>query len=515
MNKNIKIGILGGGQLALMLTEAAFKLGIQDITVLDPTENCPAQTIGAKQIIGSFTDKNKIIELASKVDVLTFDIESINIDALFSASEITKVYPSPNCLSIIQNKYLQNCFLKDLSIPIPKFYKIEDMPLSDNNEIIIKAKKGGYDGKGVWKIYKEDLPDLMERLNIHEDNIFAEELIDIKKELAIIAYLSHDQQVICYPIVETIQKDGICTEVICPVSLDISIRLEIIDITEKIVQKFQTKGIIAIEFFLTSDNRVLVNEISPRVHNSGHYTIEGTNCSQFEQHIRSIVGLPNIKPYYNYYIPIIMKNILGTGKKMDYTNILTKSGLHWYNKKSKDGIYKLNRKIGHYTQKINIIHCPYPLVYIIMGSSSDYKTMEPAIDLFKYYYIPYKVDIVSAHRSPEWMYEFGKNIESWCCKVIIAGAGGAAHLPGMMASLTPIPVIGVPVPTQYLGGKDSLLSIVQMPDGVPVATVGIGKAKNAAILATKIMGITEVSNVIMIKNRIKVDNQRSSYPISQ
>ena len=116
------------------------------------------------------------------------------------------------------------------------------MPLSDNNEIIIKAKKGGYDGKGVWKIYKVDLPDLMKKLNIYTDNIFAEELIDIKKELAIIAYLSHDQKVVCYQIVETIQKDGICTDVICPVPLDISIRLEIIDITEK--KKFQTKLLI-------------------------------------------------------------------------------------------------------------------------------------------------------------------------------------------------------------------------------------------------------------------------------
>lgn len=515
MNKNIKIGILGGGQLALMLTEAAFKLGIHDITVLDPTHNCPAQTVGAKQIVGSFTDKNKIIELANIVDVLTFDIESVNIDALFSASEITKVYPSPNCLSIIQNKYLQNCFLKDLSIPIPEFYKIEDMPLSDNNEIIIKAKKGGYDGKGVWKINKEDLPDLMEKLNIYEDNIFAEELIDIKKELAIIAYLSYNQRVICYPIVETIQCDGICTEVICPVPLDISIRKEIKDITQKIVKKFQTNGIIAIEFFLTSDNRVLVNEISPRVHNSGHYTIEATNCSQFEQHIRSIIGLPTIIPCFQYDQPVIMKNILGTGKEIDYNNIISKSGLHWYNKKSKDGIYKLNRKIGHYTEQITVNNCPYPLVYIIMGSSSDYETIEPAIELFKYYHIPYKVDIVSAHRSPEWMYEFGKNIESWCCRVIIAAAGGAAHLPGMMASLTPIPVIGVPVPTQHLGGQDSLLSIVQMPDGVPVATVGIGKAKNAAILAIKIMGLPEVSNDIMRQNREKVADQRSTYPISK
>ena len=203
--------------------------------------------------------------------------------------------------------------------------------------------------------------------------------------------------------------NGICTKVICPTPLDISVRNEINRITKIIVENFFTKGIIAIEFFLTKDNKVLVNEISPRVHNSGHYTIEATNCSQFEQHIRSIVGLPNIIPYFSSECPIMMENILGTGNKLDYKKILTKSNLHWYNKKSSEGIFRLNRKIGHYTVKTNIIDSPYPLVYVIMGSISDYLTMKPAIDLLKYYHVPHKVDIVSAHRSPEWMFEFGRN----------------------------------------------------------------------------------------------------------
>jgi 5-(carboxyamino)imidazole ribonucleotide mutase len=143
-----------------------------------------------------------------------------------------------------------------------------------------------------------------------------------------------------------------------------------------------------------------------------------------------------------------------------------------------------------------------------MGSISDLPIMEPCIELLKNNNIKVQVDIVSAHRSPKWLYEFGDNIESWCGRVIIAGAGGAAHLPGMLASLTNIPVIGVPVPTSNLGGQDSLYSIVQMPDGVPVATVGIGKSKNAAILAMKILNMKDELNDITWKNEKKVDNQR-------
>jgi phosphoribosylaminoimidazole carboxylase PurE protein len=136
--------------------------------------------------------------------------------------------------------------------------------------------------------------------------------------------------------------------------------------------------------------------------------------------------------------------------------------------------------------------------------------MEGCINLLKEHEIPHKVDIVSAHRTPEWMFTFGRNVEKWGAKVVIAAAGGAAHLPGMVASLTNLPVIGVPIETKALGGQDSLYSIVQMPDGVPVATVGIGKSKNAAILAIKILGYTDVLGKLKNANLDKVEKQRKS-----
>lgn len=512
---DVKIGILGGGQLAMMMTEAAYKIGINDITVIDPNVNCPASKVGAKQIVSSFIDEDNILLLASQVDVLTVDIESINIDALFKAKELTTVIPDPSSLSIIQNKRKQKEFLVNSGIPIPFYCDVDKIP-DKWTTFILKTRWGGYDGKGVWKISsKEELNNFLKESGMIKEQLFVEEYIPFKKELAVISFTSeHHKEPINYPIVETVQENGICTSVVCPTPLDQDVRDEVNRIVKKIITSFGSYGIFAVELFLTEDNKVLVNEVSPRVHNSGHYTIEGTNCSQFEQHIRIITGMQTIEPKLTVS-PIKMTNILAKGDHRDMPLTLYKkygSNYHWYNKTT-ESTFKPKRKIGHITQSLSLQETPYPLVYIVMGSSSDLPTLMPAIDLLNEYDIPIKVDVVSAHRSPEWMYKFGKNIESWCGKVIIAAAGGAAHLPGMLASLTTLPVIGVPVPSKYLRGEDSLLSIVEMPDGVPVATVGIGKAKNAAIMALKILGVeSDEANKAVVditnKNKEKVINQR-------
>jgi 5-(carboxyamino)imidazole ribonucleotide mutase len=132
-----------------------------------------------------------------------------------------------------------------------------------------------------------------------------------------------------------------------------------------------------------------------------------------------------------------------------------------------------------------------PLVGVVMGSDSDWSVMADAAEALKQFGIEYEVEVLSAHRTPEKMIEWGKAAASRGVKVIIAGAGGAAHLPGMLASVTTLPVIGVPVSLSKLDGMDSLLSIVQMPGGIPVATVSIGGAKNAGILAARILGTND------------------------
>ncbi len=132
-----------------------------------------------------------------------------------------------------------------------------------------------------------------------------------------------------------------------------------------------------------------------------------------------------------------------------------------------------------------------PIVGVVMGSDSDWPTMKEAADILEQFGVSFEKQVVSAHRTPDVMAEYGYTARERGLKVIIAGAGGAAHLPGMLAAYTTLPVIGVPVKTTALGGLDSLYSIVQMPNGVPVATVAIGKAMNAGLLAIRILGVTD------------------------
>ena len=134
-----------------------------------------------------------------------------------------------------------------------------------------------------------------------------------------------------------------------------------------------------------------------------------------------------------------------------------------------------------------------PLVGVVMGSDSDWPVMEAAATALEEFSIPFEADVVSAHRMPQEMISYGQSAHQRGLKVIIAGAGGSAHLPGMLASVTPLPVIGVPVPLATLDGLDSLLSIVQMPAGIPVATVSIGGARNAGLLAARILGTSDAA----------------------
>ena len=148
-------------------------------------------------------------------------------------------------------------------------------------------------------------------------------------------------------------------------------------------------------------------------------------------------------------------------------------------------------------------------VAIIMGSDSDWPVMEEAAKVLDSLGISYEADVVSAHRMPLEMVEFSQKAKAKGFKVIIAGAGGAAHLPGMVASLTPLPVIGVPVPLKNLDGMDSLLSIVQMPAGIPVATVGVGNAKNAGILAARILGVSDSAISAKVEAALKEINEEA------
>lgn len=568
MNSDMRnIGILGGGQLAMMMTQSAKQMGYE-VYVLDPTPSCPASHAGAKHMIGSFTNKTMIYKFVEdfKIDVLTYDIESVNADTLIEIAEIAEnsniqveIHPNPHILKMIQNKWTQHEFYKEVGLPIPRIELVDIWRPHFENGFVLKTKYGGYDGKGVWVIHSEtEFNKVVRESGLPLNQFYAEEKVLVQKELALIMSIDKKGQISFYPVVELAQEDGICVSTKTPANITTELTSKIRGLGETLYINLKKKygayiGILAIEIFLTMDNNILINEISPRVHNSGHFTIEGCKTSQFKNHIRTIMGMSSgkcnlIRPN----ISVHMTNVLA-GKNYPENNINTlesKSSqnqiatsfdsYHWYHKKPKDGkSYKLLRKLGHYTvikdssfENINTEQLNYwdmceekkhnvntviidttiqrTPIYVIMGSSSDLPYMKPCIELFDRFNIKYTVDIVSAHRSPKWMYEFANMAEeSEDIKVIIACAGGAASLPSMVSSLTPcIPVIGVPIPNGTLGGQDALYSIIQVPEGVPVLTMGIGRSKNAAISALQILNRKDILKQLEKENLEKVKKQR-------
>ncbi|KAJ1942999.1 phosphoribosylaminoimidazole carboxylase ade2 [Linderina pennispora] len=370
--------------------------------------------------------------------------------------------------------------------------------------------------------------------------LYAEKFVPFTKELAVMVVRRPSGQVATYPVVETIQRDNICELVYAPAQIDGDIRQIAMKVATDTVSCLPSgsAGIFGVEMFLHEDGRtVLVNEIAPRPHNSGHYTIEACHTSQFENHLRAVLDLPLGSTELK--VPnAAMINVLGGQNGMQSVLDPCLASLevpgatvHLYGKAGA----KPARKMGHVTvvadsalqlrrrtdlivgklsnasdeererlayrksqvqttdgsvsdeEKKDVEHMS-PLVGIIMGSDSDLPTMRPAAHILEQFGVPFELTIVSAHRTPDRMFEYARSAHTRGLKAIIAGAGGAAHLPGMVAALTPLPVIGVPVKGRCLDGVDSLHSIVQMPRGVPVATVAINNSDNAGLLAVRILG---------------------------
>ncbi|EMR11478.1 phosphoribosylaminoimidazole carboxylase, ATPase subunit [Pneumocystis murina B123] len=528
------IGILGGGQLGRMLVEAAQRLNIETI-VLDPDVDSPAKQINSskKHINGSFSDFDSIMSLANKCDVLTIEIEHVNVKALenISLEGRVKVYPSFTTIKIIQDKYLQKLHLIKYGNPVVENIAVnstlEDIRLAGEKlgyPFMLKARTMAYDGRGNYKV------DCLESCNsslaaFEKVSLYAERWVSFEKELAVIVVRNEDGVIGSYPVVETVQSDNICRFVYAPARVPSSVSENAKRIAEKCVQCFSGAGVFGVEMFLTESGDIIINEIAPRPHNSGHYTIDACPTSQYESHIRSILNLPFSKDSFIFSTPetsAIMLNLIANGSKIEYMEICKRalkvegSIIHLYGKKEP----RKGRKMGHITivaasmseaenklykifpfSEISSSSCLLtkelfsfrkPLVAIIMGSDSDLPIMKSAIEIFKKFDVPIMgPDIVSAHRTPRKLMEFSCNAAFNGYKVIIAGAGGAAHLPGMVASMTTLPVIGVPIKGSALNGVDSLYSIVQMPRGIPVATVAIGNSTNAALLALRIIGTVD------------------------
>eukprot|EP00438_Fugacium_kawagutii_P025029 Skav213315 [mRNA] locus=scaffold1383:155088:168309:+ [translate_table: standard] len=504
------VGCLGGGQLGRMMVYAAHRLGVR-MCILDPLgEQSPAGQVSELSVKGSFADAEKVRELASKCDILTLEVEHVNAEVLEELHQKgVPVQPLPFVVKLIQDKYVQKVHLQKYNIPLPDFESVEsEQQLHTIGEkfgfpMMLKSRFGAYDGRGNAVVANAaTIPEAWKKLGGHEGKkLYVEKWAPFKMELAVMVARGVDETMNVtmrtYPVVHTVQRDSVCFTCLTPPvgvtqkeqetgagpAAEHSIGLS--ELAQKVatdaIKSFgDARGIFGVEMFLLEDGSVLLNEIAPRPHNTGHYTMEACGVDQFEQHLRAVLGLPlgdcNLRVG-----GAMMVNILGQGQTPEMVAKtmaplrtalrVPDAGIHWYGKADLAPAPRSSPSVG-----------------IIMGSDSDLPTMKDAAVVLDDFGIPYEISIVSAHRTPEYMYEYATTAADRGINVIIAGAGGAAHLPGMVAALTPLPVVGVPVKSSALSGNDSLLSIVQMPKGIPVATVAIGNAANAGLLAVRILG---------------------------
>jgi len=354
---NKKIGIIGGGQLGKMMILEAKRLGFYIVT-LDPGENCPSHSISDEHIVADFDDERAIRELADKVDVITYEFEHISVTVLEKLEmEGHFIYPSIASLKIIQDKYSQKMVLKEHDIPIPTFAQvrtIEDIyALGDefNYPMMLKTTTGGYDGKGNYLIdTKDEAPKAYDELGGGSQGLMVEAFIPFQKEISIIACRGIDGQRKIYPVAENIHKNSILDTTIVPADISKESAKFAQKIADDVMEVFDGVGTFCIEMFVV-DGDIYVNEVAPRPHNSGHYTIEGTKCNQFENHIRAITGLAlgNVE----LISPTVMCNMLGEDSDGTATTVGIGEAyaknpnlkVHIYGKEES----KIGRKMGHLT----------------------------------------------------------------------------------------------------------------------------------------------------------------------
>mmetsp|Transcript_8081 Transcript_8081/g.25983 ORF Transcript_8081/g.25983 Transcript_8081/m.25983 type:complete len:602 (+) Transcript_8081:130-1935(+) len=541
---SIRVGVVGGGQLGQMMALAAHRLGLQ-LTCLDPAGLAsPAGKVCGSAVTGSLTDSASIKELAAQVDVLTVEIEHIDTAALaaIEAEGRVAVHPSPRTLAIIQDKLLQKQHLAGVQgvtlgeyADAPDAGAVAAAGAQWGFPLMLKARTLAYDGRGNEVV--SSAAEVDSAFNSLSNGgtvpLYVERWCEFTAELAVMVARARDGATVCYPVAHTEQRHSQCHSVVVPAGVSSQVAATAQQVARDAIGSLWGAGIFGVELFALPGGRVLLNEIAPRPHNSGHYTMDACVTEQHEMHLRAVAGLPLGDPSMKVGAAGML-NIIGSPDGLLPTTLAPlalalstpHAAVHWYGKAPA----KPRRKMAHINitapdkrEVLRIIKLledsaaaaelgtasadataaagpgppplpsVSPLVGVIMGSDSDLPCMRAAAEALEQFHVPYEMTIVSAHRTPERMFEYARGAEARGIKVIIAGAGGAAHLPGMVAALTPLPVIGVPVKSSMLSGNDSLLSIVQMPRGIPVATVAIHNAANAGLLAVRMLGVADPS----------------------
>jgi 5-(carboxyamino)imidazole ribonucleotide synthase len=353
------LGVVGGGQLGRMLAEAASPLGVE-VIVLDPTPDCPAASVARDQIVGDFDDRDAIGRLAERSDALTYEIELADPDTLAAASAAADVpvQPSPETLRVIQDKLAEKDLLSDAGIPVPAYRRVDSVAdlraaVEAFGGVMLKARHGGYDGRGNVPVRSpDDAADaLREAVGTTEDpDALAEAFVDFERELSVIGVQGTDG-VRTFPVGENVHEAEILRETVVPARTSQAVAERAQRVARDVLDALDGRGVFGIELFETDEGEILVNEIAPRPHNSGHWSIEGAVTSQFEQHVRAVLGWPLGSTRRR--APTVSANVLGTAEESRPARLAgvervlgrESAHLHWY---GKDQVRPL-RKMGHVT----------------------------------------------------------------------------------------------------------------------------------------------------------------------
>jgi len=340
------IGIIGGGQLGRMMANAASELGYR-VHIYMPEHDSPASHVAYKTTLADYHDTASLASFAESVDVITFEFENIPVESLILLETIRPVFPSANILKTSRNRITEKTFINSLGIgtapfaPVTSLETLQDAAVKIGLPAILKTTELGYDGKGQITLKSlDELASAFESLKTSE--AILEGFVDFTMEISVIVARSEAENAVCYVPVQNIHKHHILDKTIAPAPISENLSKQATDIALTIAESLDLRGLLAVEMFVTSDNAILVNELAPRPHNSGHWSMDAAVTSQFEQAIRAVCGLPLGSPALLH--PCEMKNLVGDEvlKWQEYLADTT-AKLHLYGKKE----VRAGRKMGH------------------------------------------------------------------------------------------------------------------------------------------------------------------------
>lgn len=353
-----RVGVIGGGQLAWMMGPAAQSLGVE-LVVQTPSLTDPAVAIAMDTVLADIEDAQATARLAQQCEVITFENEFIDLEGLtVLAQQGVQFQPALSTLQPLLDKYDQRCLLQALNLPTPRFLALEhpELPAGWQFPVVVKARRHGYDGQGTFILKTQaDLEQVWQRLG--QPSVLLEEWVPFERELAVMSARSHTGEIVTYPVAETQQVEQVCRRVLVPAAVDQSVQQQVVQIAHRLLDQLKAVGIFGIELFLTAEGKVLVNEIAPRTHNSGHYTLDACATSQFEQHLRAVCHLPLgsiawTQTATEHCCGAVMVNLLGyEDSDSDYAEqrqqlaSLPHSFVYWYGKTPA----RPGRKLGHVT----------------------------------------------------------------------------------------------------------------------------------------------------------------------